>query len=95
MRLALLAPSREEVEHQLPALEAAVHCLTGLKTENPALRPEIGALRRELGVVRRLIDHAMAFDGALCRMLATAMGGYTASGSAAPLAPQATISVKG
>jgi hypothetical protein len=109
LRLALLAPSPEELQRLLPALADAAGCLSTIQRElslrpNPsspserderALGRELKALKQDLRAVSKLIEHGAAFWQAWAKLFGAATGGYTPSGEARPVAATGTISVQG
>jgi len=96
LRAALLTPSSEGLESQVPALEAAVRELEAVKSApGPVSRQEMRALAVDLLGVARLIEHGMLFQQGWARMLAASASNYQPNGEPATAAPAGTISVEG
>jgi len=102
LRLALLAPSPEELQRFLPVLGDAAAYLgmvereLGLRPNQDAeLRSELHGLKQDLRAVSKLIEHGAAFWEAWAKRFGAATGGYTPSGEPRPVAAAGTISVRG
>jgi hypothetical protein len=103
LRLALLAPSSEELQRFLPVLADAAGCLSVIQRElglrpnqgDPELGRELKALKQDLRAVGKLIEHGAAFWQAWAKRFGAATGGYTPSGEPRPVAAAGTISVRG
>jgi hypothetical protein len=103
LRLALLAPSADELQLFVPILAEAAGSLStiqqGLSTAKAKADPEVNrdleALKRELRAVRKLIDHGAMFWEIWGKLFGAATGGYTPAGEPRPVAAIGTISVEG
>jgi hypothetical protein len=102
LREALASPSPRAVDEILPDLRKAVASLHELERKltqgeitNPNLALELIALSREIGAVRRLTDHGLELCNGWAVLLATAAGGYVASGKPAPLNPGSSLKIEG
>jgi hypothetical protein len=97
LRAALLAPSIEAFESHLPALQEAGLTLQRLQTHllDSPLRPELEALAKELRSTGMLIEHGLAFQQGLARLLASATSGYRPDGEPVSLRAAGNISVRG
>jgi hypothetical protein len=102
MRAALLTPTPEAIDGELPALKQALQCLqelqpeAGLQTEPEAgLRIELEMLHAEVRRVAGLIEGGAALQAGWAKVLAAAAGGYTAGGEAAPLTVRGRLSLEG
>ena len=102
LREALASPSPREIEEILPDLGKAVASLQELEQKlaqgeitNPSMALELIALSREIGLVRRLTDHGLELCNGWAVLLATATGGYVASGKPAPLNPGSSLKIEG
>ena len=94
LRAALLAPTPENLESQLPALERAAAALRESGPE-PASPGEIRNLAFELLNTQRLTAHGLETQQALARLLAASLGGYRSDGEPSPVAATGGISVQG
>ncbi len=94
MRVALLAPTPEEILRELSALEEVVNVLRGLSPDRSE-RGEIEALQGEVRQVARLIESAAEFHAGWAKVLAAAAGGYTPAGAPVPLDTPSSLSVQG
>jgi hypothetical protein len=97
LRAALLAPSAEGLESQVPALQEAAVTLERLKTEaiEPESRRELEALARELRSAGRLIAQGLAFQRGWARLLASASSSYRPDGEPVSLQAAGSVSVRG
>ena len=103
LRLALLAPSADELQHFVPVLAEAAGYLNSIQqglssskaNPDPELNRELRALKRELRAVRKLIEHGAMFWNVWGKLFAAATGGYTSAGEPRPVAATATVSVEG
>jgi len=97
LRLALLAPSIEGLDAQLPALQDAVSTLQRFGAESPGagFRPELEALARDLRAIDRLIERGLAFQQGLARLLASSASGYQPDGEPVSLKTAGSLSVQG
>jgi hypothetical protein len=94
LRVALASPSPRDIEEVLPEMELAVASMKELEQElarggvaTASLALDLIALSREISVVERLTDHGLEQCQGWAALLATAAGGYVASGEPAPLKP--------
>lgn len=92
LRAALLAPTPEGLEAELPSLQLALEDLAA--AERPDLA-ELRALARDLKNAQTLIDHGLGTQQGLARLLAASLGGYQPDGEPAPLTAAGTIAVEG
>jgi hypothetical protein len=102
LRVALATPSPRGIEEALPDLAQAVASMKELERElergekmNSSMALELIALSREIGIVRRLTDRGLELCNGWAVLLATAAGGYVASGKPAPLRPASTLRIEG
>jgi hypothetical protein len=94
MRAALLTPTPEVIERELPALEETLRCLRTLQPE-AGLRVELEMLHADVRRVAGLIEGGAALQAGWAKVLAAAAGGYTAGGDAAPLSVRGRLSLEG
>jgi hypothetical protein len=98
VRIRLLRPTVEALDHGAADLSAAVHCLQQLETSlthggprvaaRQALESEMANLRRELRCVQELVAGAGKFHAGWGRLMAAddeGTGNYTAAGDSAAL----------
>jgi hypothetical protein len=104
LRQALVTPSIEGLDSQLPALQEAAQDLESLSSTligttetaiEPGLRRELEALAQDLAGAGRLIAQGLAFQLGLARLLAAATSGYRPDGEPAALNAAGSISVRG
>jgi hypothetical protein len=96
LRLALLQAAPQPMELSIVALEAAIEGMRLLDARHvPELKNELVALRADLARVSRLIESGAALHEGWAKVVGAALGGYTPSGSAAPLTAASRVSVKG
>lgn len=101
LRLALASPSPLEIAEIFPELEQAVLSMRELEQElvggkaiKVGMALELSALLREIGIVRRLTDRGLELCAGWAVLLATAAGGYVASGKPAPLNPAPSLRIE-
>ena len=92
LRAALLAPTPEGLEAELPSLRLALKDLAAAEHPDPR---ELGALARDLHNAQVLIEHGLGTQQGLARLLAASLGGYQPDGEPVPLAAAGTIAVEG
>ncbi len=102
LRIALASPSPRDIEDALPELTQAVISLQELEREvargksmNSSMALDLMELSREIGIVKRLTDRGLELCNGWAVLLATAAGGYVASGKPAPLHPAPTMRIEG
>jgi hypothetical protein len=102
MRAALASSDPREMAELLPQLENAVSSLQQLEqtlahghTPEPGLSLDLAVLSRELSIVQRLLKRGQELCSARAILVATAAGGYSASGRPAALCPGSTIRIEG
>jgi hypothetical protein len=93
LRAALLAPTPEALEAQVPELERAAQELSEVSPENdPA---GLRALAAEVRAVQKLIGHGFEVQQTLVRLLAASLSGYRPDGEPSPLDAPGSISIAG
>jgi hypothetical protein len=103
---ALLNPKADVWARSMPELEAVTEALRAVERQlrlestmdlpaRAAVRQQVVAVRRELRRIESLMESAAAIHLEWAQMLALAVNGYSAAGSALPLAASAAISVQG
>src|SRR5262249_41543770 len=102
VRNALKTSRPEELEQALPPLAEAIACLREVESAiasgeatTPELRAELALLREDLERIENLLNHGMAIQGGLMRILAAALGGYTESGEPSPVKTAGDVSISG
>jgi len=111
LREALLSPSPQDLEEAMPELARAIASMEtstyALKKapvcgEAPdaglldaGLRNDLEALCRELRVAQKLLDRGRELCAARAMFVATAAGGYGASGKPSALRPSSSIKIEG
>lgn len=102
LRVALATPSPRDIEEVLPELGKAVASMKELEAKlgrgeaiDRGMAPDLLALSREIGIVRRLTDRGLELCNGWAVLLATAAGGYVASGKPAPLHPASSLEIEG
>jgi hypothetical protein len=93
LRVALLAPTPELLESQIPALEQAIQLLRRCEPQGP--NPELRALAAELRTVAALIEHGITSQHGWARLLAASLSGYQPDGEPSPLTAPGSISITG
>lgn len=101
LRMALASPSPREMQEILPELAKVVASLEELEREmargesmNSSMALDLMELTREIGIVKRLTDRGVELCNGWAVLLATAAGGYVASGKPAPLHPASTVRIE-
>jgi predicted nucleic acid-binding Zn-ribbon protein len=102
LRAALISPSPKDLEAALPELERAVASMAASLEEmlrgkqiDAGLQRDVAALSAEIAVVQRLLDRGQELCRGRAILIATAAGGYQASGNPAPLRPGCSIQIEG
>ena len=96
LRVALASPSLRDIEEALPELARAVASMAASRKDlerklesgqapDAGLARDLTTLSREIGIARRLADRGVELCNGRAILLATAAGGYVASGKPAPL----------
>jgi hypothetical protein len=101
LRAALLNPSAESLQAQMPALHLAVQTLEELSGGAPGteskreLSGELAAMKRELCACTKLIAQGLMFTQGMVRLLSPASSGYQQDGEPVPPPAGATVVVRG
>jgi hypothetical protein len=99
LRVALLQPSIEGIELQLPALQDAALTLERLKTDplrsESEFRQQLEALARDLRGSRRLAARGLEMTQGIARLLTPVTAGYRPDGEPIPAKLAGTILIRG
>jgi hypothetical protein len=102
LRVALTSANPQDLAAAAPELEDAVamvaelerKCAQGAAPE-AGLSRDLAGLARDLAIVERLLDRGRELCNARAILVATAAGGYGASGKPAALRPGSSIAIEG
>jgi hypothetical protein len=106
LREALISPSPQDLEAAIPEFACSIAAMETSAREMeaalsrgeappPELRAELAALCEELSVAQKLLDRGRELCAARSILVATAAGGYGASGKPAELRPGSSIRIEG
>lgn len=106
LREALISPSSQDLEAVIPELSESIAAMEASAQElekalargevpDAGLRKDIEILCQELDLAQQLLDRGRELCAARSILVATAAGGYGASGKPAQLRPGSSIRIEG